>query len=316
MSSKCKKQVVLVDGRNWAYRHGYTRIGLSSRGRPTGAIYGSIQGLITLNRMYPDAAIVFCWDGKFSDKSWRHDLCPSYKSNRTVKTKKVNPMVGAIRQQIPIIESFFRLYGLKQYSVPTLEADDLIGILATSLKEKYDKVIIYSSDRDFYQLIGGNVCVVGGLDKKRGIELRKKHIKKQYGVLPKDWLKFRAFVGDKGDKIEKPIKGIGDKKVLKILEAGVDASKKTPHPDYKEHWKKIRLAYKLSKIICDCDSSRLKTVTQEQLREIVRTSKKHHLFRNPNVVNNSKSYKEMIKFFSEFELVELMSQRSVLWDIR
>lgn len=313
-SSKCK-QVILVDGRNWCYRNGYTRIGLSSRGRPTGAIYGSIQGLITLNRMYPDAAIVFCWDGKFSDKSWRHDLCPSYKSNRTVKTKKVNPMVSAIRQQIPIVESFMRMYGITQFSVPNLEADDLIGILVTALKETYDKVIIHSSDRDFYQLIGTNVYVVGGLDKKKGLELRSRDIKKEYGVGPKDWLKYRAFVGDPGDRIDKPIRGIGPAKALTILEAGVDASKKKPHPDYKEHWKKIRLAYKLSKIIRNYDSPRLKQITQTQLKECVRRSGKS-LFRNKKITMNARSYKEMIKFFREFELADLIAQRTALWNIR
>lgn len=312
---KRSKQVVLIDGRNWVYRHGYTRIGLSSRGRPTGAIYGSIQGLITLNRMYPDASIVFCWDGKNAHESWRHRVCETYKSNRVVKSGKINPLVSAIREQIPIIVSFLRTFGLKQFSVDNLEADDLIGVLSTHLKASYDKVIIYSSDRDFYQLIHNNVVVVGGLDKKKGLELRNKDIVRDYGVKPADWLKYRAFVGDAGDRIDKPIRGIGPSKALAILAKGVDASKKKPHKDYKKEWKAIRLAYKLSRIIRTWDDRKLPGKTQNDLRIIIDSCVKS-LFRSKKIARSSKSYKEVLKFLAEFELEELIRQRSQLWEIR
>lgn len=316
MPSKSKQQVILIDGRNWCYRHGYTRIGLSSRGRPTGALFGAIQGLIRLNRMYPKAAIVFCWDGKKSDQSWRHRLCSTYKSNRVVKTGEVNPLVSAIRSQIPLIMSFLRMYGIKQFDVPKLEADDLIGILSTALKSDYEKVIIHSTDRDFYQLIKGNVLVVRDLDKKlHGLEFTAQDVKNEFGVYPKDWLKFRAFVGDKGDRIDKPIPGIGGVKALKILAAGVDASKKKPHPEYKEHWHKIRLAYKLSRILRKYDDPKLPKITQDALRTILMQSSKN-LCRSKSITESKKAYKEMIKFLCEFELEELIAQSTVLWRIR
>lgn len=314
--SKRKPEIILIDGRNWAYRNGFTRSTLFSKKRPTGVLFGCIWSLIRLNRLFPDAAIVVCWDGKDASKSWRHKLCPRYKSNRvTDKTKEVAPEVLHIRSQIPILEKFLANYGLAQFSVPELEADDLIGVLATALKRKHSKVIIYSTDRDFYQLIRGNVVVVRDIDKsKKGLEITAKEIKKEYGVTPKDWLKYRAFVGDAGDRIDKPIKGIGPQKALKILASGVDASRCKSHPDFKKNWKAIRLAYRLSKIIRTPEDKHLPEDIGRMLSENIRFGCRQ-LFRDPSK-KTKKRYKKMIAFLGDYDLEQLMENRHILWAIK
>lgn len=265
---------------------------------------------------------MICWDGDNASKSWRHDLCPDYKSNRkSSKDKPVPQEVKDIHKQIPILEKFFTNFGLTQFSVPKLEADDLIGVLATALRKTHHRVLIYSTDRDFYQLIHGNVMVVRDLDKsKKGLEFTAKEVKRDYGVLPKDWLRYRAFVGDKGDKIDKPIAGIGEKRVLELLARGVDASKSKPDPkwsdgqklDLKQHWSKVRLAYHLSKIIRKHSDRKLPREVRSKLKNIVQ-NQLHNLYRKHKT---KKRYRQMTQFFAKYDLEQLMENRHALWKIR
>ena len=122
------KTVILIDSKNYAYRHCYTRTQLSSRGRPTGLLHGAIQGLLRLHRVFPDAVFVFCWDGEESTKSWRHGLAANYKQNRV--STEITPERKALFQQIPILRSMLTHLGFCQLEVRTLEADDLIGVMA------------------------------------------------------------------------------------------------------------------------------------------------------------------------------------------
>jgi DNA polymerase-1 len=309
-------EVLLIDGRNYLYRHCFTRTGLSSKGRPTGGIFGALTGLIRLHKFFPNAAIVFCWD-MVSSNSWRHELEPGYKSNRKPKEgAEIPKVVLDIRTQIPIIEKFIRKFGFRQFSVPRLEADDLIGVLATAWKDHFRKIIIYSTDRDYYQLIKDNVVVVRDFDKTlKCKEITAREIRREFGVAPKDWLRYRALVGDSGDKIDKPIKGVGPKKAIAMLKAGVDASDSNPHPDYKEHWRKIRLAYKLSKIVRRYDDSRVSAKTQKRLERIIRAVSDSG-YRLSRKNRNQKTYDYMMEFLVDYELVELIQRRELLWVIK
>ena len=65
--------VVLIDGKNAAYRHGMVNLNLSrSDGFPTGAIYGCLNSMLNIAKRIPDAAFVWVWDG--DGETWRHKL--------------------------------------------------------------------------------------------------------------------------------------------------------------------------------------------------------------------------------------------------
>lgn len=311
------KELLLIDGRNWVYRNAYTRTTLFSKKRPTGAIFGCLSSLIRLHRFFPDAAIVFCWDGDDARESWRNKLANSYKGNRVDKKDKPVPIqVTHIRQQIPIITEFVHKFGFRNFAVPKLEADDLIGILATNLKDEYDKVTIYSTDKDFYQLIKGNVAVVRDFDKKENCkEVTIKEIKKRWGVQPKHWLHYRSLVGEKTDNIDKPIAGVGPKKAIAMLKAGVDPSSDTPHEDYKVHWDKIRLCYRLTKIVRKAHDKRLPEISQKEIRIILKSVKGKDLHRLPSS-RSQKVKRYMMDFLVEYELNDIIERRQQLWQIK
>jgi len=307
------KELLLIDARNFVYRHAYTRQGLASKGRPTGAIYGAISGLIRLHRLFPGASFVFCWDGSDARDSWRNQLAASYKGNRIDKGPISKPVLD-IRKQIPIVEQFLKKMGFVNLSVPRLEADDLIGILATALRDEYDTVTIYSMDKDFYQLIKGNVQVVRDLDKKeKCTPVTSKEIKKRWGVAPKHWLHYRSLVGEKTDNIAKPIAGVGPKKAIAMLQAGVDPSSDDPHPEYKKHWHKIRLCYRLTKIVRKVHDKRVPEISQKELRIILSKVQGKDLHRSPKT---KKMYQYMMDFLAEYELSELIARRDLLWRIQ
>lgn len=313
------KELLLIDARNLVYRHAWTRKGLSSKGRPTGAIFGVLSGLIRLNRLFPGASMVFCWDGERTDLSWRNVLAKNYKGHRrdsvADKTSESFKEKQKIRGQIPIVMQFLQKMGFKNYSVPKLEADDLIGILATSLADKYDTVTIYSMDKDFTQLMKGNIQIVNDLDKKNPCSpLNTKTFKKRWGILPKHWLHYRSLVGEKTDHIDKPIEGVGPKKAIAMLKAGVDPSSHEPHPDYKKHWSKVRLCYKLTKIVRRIEDSKLPEITKDALRIIVKDAETHNLHRS-HKSRTKQTYAYMMRFLVYYELSDIIERRDLLWRI-
>lgn len=75
-------------------------------------------------------------------KTFRHELLPNYKGNRDPRKKPV--LVSALRDWI------LEEYGEDAYCIPPLEADDVMGILATDPEWRPDdKKVIVSLDKDF-----------------------------------------------------------------------------------------------------------------------------------------------------------------------
>lgn len=78
--------------------------------------------------------------------TFRHDLLPTYKGNRDPRKKPI--LVGALRQWV------LDTYGKKARCIPPLEADDVMGILATNPKIIKGDRLIVSVDKDFKTIPG------------------------------------------------------------------------------------------------------------------------------------------------------------------
>lgn len=320
------KQVILIDGKNFCYRHGWTHRELRYGKTPTGMLYGAITGIARLARIHPDTVLTFCWDGSNAMCSWRHKLEPSYKSNRLPpKGKPTKQEIDkqawkeAMNIQIPLLKEFIDLMGFKQLEVAALEADDLIGILSRHLKPMADKVFIYSTDRDFYQLISKRVKVIRDQDKTKNCRPHStKEIKKEFGIGPKDWLKYRAIVGDPGDHIIKA-KGYGPKTAVKLLANGCDPSNHRDGHVYlvgevpQEDFKIFRLNYKLSKILTSPKAPQLLEKESKQIKEFL---KKIQALSDLSRTRHKDGYLTMEKFLARFGFEALMQRRQELWRLR
>jgi DNA polymerase-1 len=302
------KQVLLVDGRNLAYRSHFTHSALSSHGQSTSVIFGATNMLLSLQRKLNYIPMIIVWDGE--GKTWRHELTKGrkkeYKGNRA-HLSKIRTIVNS---QIPIFKELWTTMGIWNFEVPKLEADDLIGILATYIADKETQVIIYSGDRDFQQLLSDKIVIwaAQGRSVVKGTIITPKYVEKRWGVKPEDYRKMRAFCGDKSDNISNIIKGIGAKTAVKLLKSGLDPSLKFFHMHSKEPfnlhsdrfaslWYQVHENYHLCKIITEVDSPRLSNEINRLIRDIMRELDEKGLNRqNWNLHNYRKTLETLVKF--------------------
>lgn len=260
--------VILIDGKNCIFRYGYAQKFLETEdGIKTGAIYGTLKCLLRMKKRYPDARFVFVWDGDRKENSWRFKIHKEYQLKRQLQ--KAQPMptdVKDILAQIPYLMEILTLLAIIQIKVPEVEADDVIAILAARCIRHKLQPVVYSSDKDFIQLIRYGVVVLRNVDKSDSFKPETKTtVKERFGCTPDQLIKVRAIAGDTTDGLPNPVKGIGAKTAAKLVAMGVDPSieayiseesfgklDKTWQRLYKA-WPKVHLNYRLMKLPLSCN---------------------------------------------------------------
>jgi len=201
-----KPTFVLVDGSNYMYRAFYAIRELSnSKGFPTNAIYGFTTMLMKLLRdTQPDyIAIVFDLKGP----TFRHESFEQYKA-----TRKATP--DALVAQIPCIKDVVRGFSIPVLEQQGIEADDIIGTLATRYAAEGMKIIVVSGDKDLMQLISEDVVMVDSMkDKTYDVAA----VKEKFGVGPDKVVEILGLMGDVSDNIP-GVPGIGPKNAQRLIE--------------------------------------------------------------------------------------------------
>src|SRR3990167_3682054 len=136
---------VLVDGSSYLFRAYYALPPLTNtQGKPTGAIYGVINMLKKLIADYQPEHIAVVFDHK--GKTFRKDLYPAYKANRTVMPDELSVQIKPLFE---IIEAL----GLPLIIKTGYEADDVIATLARKAKKNNMDVLISTGDKDLAQIV-------------------------------------------------------------------------------------------------------------------------------------------------------------------
>ncbi|MCC6202583.1 MAG: DNA polymerase I [Gammaproteobacteria bacterium] len=198
--------LLLIDGSSYLYRAFHALPELqTSRGEPTGAIHGVAAMLRRLLHDYdPDyCAVVFDAKGP----TFRNDLYASYKAHRP-------PMPEALAAQIAPLHELVQALGLPLLVESGVEADDVIGTLATRAVRDGLGVIISSSDKDLAQLVNPHVRLVNTLDDRA---LDEAGVVAKFGVPPDRIVDYLALVGDAVDNVPGVAK-IGPKTAVKWLQ--------------------------------------------------------------------------------------------------
>ena len=153
-----------------------------------------------------------------SQHNFRKDINPDYKGNRK---KVLKPVI------YQYLRDYFKQEGYKVYQKPSLEADDVIGILATHPTLIKGDKCVWSFDKDFKTI----PCkfAQGSPDGS----LTKKTISQEEADW---WFMYQTLIGDKTDGYAGCYK-IGDKYARKILG---EIGKST----LEEMWKKVLETYK------------------------------------------------------------------------
>lgn len=175
-----------------------------------GGIYHFINTLRNCLEEHNYDKVIVCWDSE-TNTSVRKKLYPEYKANR--KNEMNEEEYESYLHQRSRVKQYLEEVFVRQIEVPNNEADDLIGQYCNIAIN--ENITIFSSDKDFTQLISKRVQIYSPVKKqyyKFGdkISLNKVDIPHQNVLLTK------VFVGDKSDNIS-GIEGLGEKTLVKLF---------------------------------------------------------------------------------------------------
>ncbi|MFZ2621484.1 MAG: DNA polymerase [Minisyncoccia bacterium] len=209
--SKGKKTLVLLDVHAILHRayHALPEFE-SSKGEPTGALYGLCTMLIKLVKDLKPDYIVACYD--LPGGTVRHEVYDNYKAGR----KEIDKALVA---QLERSKDVFTALHIPMYSSPGFEADDMLGTIVESQKKNKDlNIVIASGDMDTMQLILDDKVRVYTLKKgiKDTIIYNEDAVKERFGFAPKFLTDYKGLRGDPSDNII-GIKGIGEKTAQELI---------------------------------------------------------------------------------------------------
>jgi len=211
-SASDPKRLLIVDGHSWAYRAYYGIPDLTSgTGQPVGAIFGFWRALVQMMRSFPSDHVAVTFDA--SGPTFRHNIYPDYKANRS-------PMPEELRSQLPLIKKLLDELGVPVFSVPGVEADDVMATLAIQAAQNGFKSLIASSDKDLAQLVDENISLLRpagrGTDSSQKI-LDAYGVEAKYGVSPDRIVDLLSLVGDSSDNVP-GVPAVGEKTARKLLQ--------------------------------------------------------------------------------------------------
>ncbi len=249
--------LILIDGSSYLYRafHAYPE-SMSNGEIQTNAIYGVVNMLRSMMKQFASERIAVVFDAK--GKTFRDDMFKEYKANRP-------SMPDELRSQIEPLHAIIRAMGLPLLVVPGVEADDVIGTLASQASQQGMPVLISTGDKDMAQLVDENVTLINTMTN---VVMDPQGVVDKFGIGPELIIDFLALMGDKVDNIP-GVPGVGEKTALALLQGigGLDElyqrlddiaplgfrGSKTMAKKLTEHEDNARLSYELATIKLDVE---------------------------------------------------------------
>ena len=143
--------------------------------------------------------------------NFRHDQLETYKANR-------KPAPEDLVKQFPITREFLKALNIFQFEEVGFEGDDIAGTVAKLAEKEGYTVNVYTSDRDFLQLVTDkiNVNII-----RKGLSdvmiMTPELVKETYGFEPLQIIDYKGLRGDSSDNLP-GIPGIGEKTAVKLIE--------------------------------------------------------------------------------------------------
>lgn len=214
VAMKKDDHLFLIDGSGYIFRayHALPPLTRKSDGLPVGAVAGFCNMIWKLLAEARDTsvgvtpthlAVIF----DHSSKTFRKELYPEYKANRSAPPEDLVPQFGLIRQatqafNIPCIE------------MEGFEADDLIATFARQAEKLGAHTTIISSDKDLMQLVSDHISMYDSMkDRQIGVA----DVIEKWGVAPEKMIDLQSLAGDSTDNIP-GVPGIGPKTAAQLLD--------------------------------------------------------------------------------------------------
>ncbi|OMG56282.1 DNA polymerase I [Azonexus hydrophilus] len=182
--------LLLVDGSSYLYRAFHALPDLRNKaGEPTGAIYGVLNMLRRLESDYKADYKAVVFDAK--GKTFRDDWFPEYKAHRP-------PMPPEMVSQIEPLHAAIRAAGWPLLCVDGVEADDVIGTLATKAAVNGIETLISTGDKDLTQLVDPLTRWYNTMSNEL---LDEAGVEQKFGVPPALIIDYLTLVGDTVDGV-------------------------------------------------------------------------------------------------------------------
>jgi len=273
MSAKQSRPFLLVDGSSYLYRAFHVpnlQQLTNSKGEPTGAVLGVVNMLRSLLADYDPENMAVVFDAR--GKTFRHELYTEYKANRP-------SMPDELALQVEPLHAVVRAMGLPLLQVSGVEADDVIGTLATQASAKRMETVISTGDKDMAQLVDAHTTLVNTMSRTM---LDTAGVAEKFGVQPAQIIDYLALMGDSSDNIP-GVPKVGPKTAAKwlahygsldaIMEHAGEVKGKVGE-SLREHLEMLPLSRELATIRCDIaldngpDDLRVQAPDAARLREL------------------------------------------------
>jgi DNA polymerase-1 len=272
-----ESELFLVDGNNLAYRAFFALPEelATSEGFATNALLGFTNMLFRLLSDYRPRGVAIAWDTK---PVHRVEISEAYKSER-------RPMPELLREQFPYFRPIVEAFGYRNLEFEGSEADDVIATLAIRADRAGIKTCVVSTDRDAFQLVSENVCL---MMTPRGVSdvhvYTPERVEARLGIPPEKVPDFIGLKGDPSDNIP-GVPGIGDKTAAQLIQEYGSLEGVLEHVDelspgraksVREHAEQAReskvLATMRADLDIDCDPGQLvlSPPDRSQLKEMFR----------------------------------------------
>jgi len=182
-------KLILIDGSSYLYRAFHALPPLSNaQGEPTGALFGVVNMLRATLKAKPDY-MAFVSDA--SGPTFRNELYDQYKANRP-------PMPEDLRAQVEPMLAIVAALGFPILRVSGVEADDVIGTLATQAQTRGIEVVVSTGDKDMAQLVSPQVTLINTMSNT---VMDADAVMEKFGVRPDQIIDFLALTGDTVDNV-------------------------------------------------------------------------------------------------------------------
>lgn len=198
LASSSKTPIILVDSSWLMYKsyHGYRNrtsmyVEVGGITLYVGDIYGYVNHILSIHRMFPHSPIVLCLDSQAPKRG-----VLGYKAQRAK-----DPNIFLKYQECITAASF--IPHVYVTIAPGMEADDLMHSLAVEFHGQECNVGIHTRDQDLWQTVAddgpGWIRVFESFSPGQVSWIREAEVFGKLGVLPKDVPMLKALVGDKSD---------------------------------------------------------------------------------------------------------------------
>lgn len=204
-----QEKLMIIDGNALVHRsfHALPPTMSTKDGRMVNAVYGFTSFLLKAIRELKPDYIALTFDRKAP--TFRHEAYKEYKAHRVKAPDE-------LYSQIPLVKQVAEALRIPIFEQDGLEADDLIGIISTTVDGAVEKIIV-TGDMDTLQLVNDHVKVYTmsrGLSDSVLYDVQA--VKGRYGLMPEQMVDYKALRGDPSDNIP-GVKGIGEKTATELL---------------------------------------------------------------------------------------------------